>query len=136
MTDEKPKTHHPFNIIHHRNDPNKAEFEGVPITRQKELYAGEWGLVRCTPYDNHFIFQIPDSRIRPGIWEHFCTCGSLAVIANPHDNKTKIFVCYFYHSRLLESGHGYHQTTVINKGDFPDIAGQTIELSEPPKWPI
>lgn len=132
MTDEKPN---PFNIIQHRGEPNKAEFEGVIVIRQKELYADEWGFVPCTPYDNHFIFKIPDSRMRYGMWETLCTCGSPAVIANPHDDKTKIFVCYFYHSRLLESGHGYHQTTVINKDDFP--AGQTIELSEePPKWLI
>lgn len=133
MTNEKPN---PFTIIKHAGEPNKAEFEGVTIIRKAELYADQWGLVRCTPYDNHFIFKIPDSRLGVGMWETFCTCGSPAVIVNPYNEKTKIFVCYFYHSRLLENGHGYHQTTVINKGDFPNIAGQTIELSEPPKWLI
>lgn len=119
MTDEKPN---PFNIIQHRGEPNKAEFEGVIVTRQKELYADEWGLIPCAPYDNHFIFEIPDSRIRPGMWEHFCTCGSHAVIAI----KENMFVCFFYHSRLLEDGHGYHQTAVVDKKDFESIAGETL----------
>ncbi len=128
MTDEKPN---PFILIKHAGEPNQAEFEGVTVTRKEKLYADEWGIIPCTHYDNHFIFEIPKSRIRAGMWEHFCTCGSHAVIVIP-DN---IFVCFFYHSRLLEDGHGYHQTTVINKDDFP--AGQTIELSEePPKWLI
>lgn len=134
MSDEKPN---PFNLIKHAGEPNRATFEGVTVTRQEKLYADEWGMVPCTPYDNHFIFEIPGSRLRLGMWEHFCTCGSPAVIANPHSDKTKIFVCHFYHGRLLEDGYGYHQTTVINKDSFEKVAGQTIELPEDTKkWLI
>jgi hypothetical protein len=129
MIDENPN---PFNIIKHRGEPNKAEFEGVTVIRQPSLDADEWGLIPCAPYDNHFIFAVPESRIRPGMWEHFCTCGSHAVIAIPEN----MFVCYFYHSRLHEEGHGYHQTTVINKNDFENVAGQTIELPKGKKWLI
>lgn len=130
MSDETPN---PFNIIKVRGEPNRATFEGVTVTRQAAIWAGEWGLVSCTPYDNHFIFQVPASRIRAGMWEHWCTCGSQAVITTP-EGAARMWVCYFYHSRLLETGHGYHQTAVINKDDFGKVAGQTIELPKKDKW--
>jgi hypothetical protein len=132
MTDEKPN---PFNIIKHAGEPNKADFEGVTVTRQEKLDAGEWGLISCTPYDNHFIFKVPDSRLRPGMWEHWCTCGSMASIVPPFGNSS-MWTCNFYHGRFLETGHGYHQTTVINKDDFENIAGKTIELPKGKKWLI
>ncbi len=129
MTNEKPN---PFILIKHAGEPNEAEFEGVIVRRKEKLYADEWGLIPCTPYDNHFIFEVPKSRIRAGMWEHFCTCGSHAVIALP----ANIFVCFFYHSRLIEDGHGYHQTAVVNKKDFESIAGETLPEPKPPKWLI
>jgi len=128
MTNEKLN---PFTIIKHAGEPNKADFEGVTVTRQERLDAGEWGMISCTPYDNHFIFKVPDSRLRPGMWEHFCTCGSHAVIAT----KINMFVCFFYHSRLHEEGHGYHQTTVVNKKDFHNVAGKTL-TPKGKKWLI
>ena len=133
MTEEKPN---PFNIIQHRGEPNKAEFEGVTITRQDALYAGEWGMIPCTPYDNHFIFALPHPWNKMEGWQHFCTCGSIASIIPPY-GKDRMWRCNFYYSRLLETGHGYHQTTVINKDDFEDIAGKTIKLPEEgKKWLI
>ena len=129
MIEEKPN---PFTIIQHRGEPNKAEFEGVTVTRQKKLDAGDFGLIPCMPYDNHFIFEVPKNRIRVGMWEHFCTCGSHAVIAIP-DN---MFVCFFYHSRLHEDGYGYHQTAVINKKDFESIAGETLPKPKGKQWLI
>jgi len=110
MSDDTPN---PFNIIRYRGDPQKAEFEGVPIVRQESLFIEEWGgLVRCAPYDNHFVFEVPKARKRVGISEYMCTCGAAAVVAKPEDAATRIFVCFFH------ATYGYHSTGVINKKDF------------------
>jgi hypothetical protein len=130
MSDEKPN---PFNIIRYRGQANKATFEGVEIRREEAIYAGQWGMVRCAPYDEHFVFQIPPSRLKYGRWETFCTCGSMAGIVG-FAGEGKMLVCLFYHGQMLEDGHGYHQTTIINKKDFKNIAGQTIELPKGKKW--
>lgn len=126
MSNEKPN---PFILIKHVGEPNKAEFRGVAVVRKNALYTDISGLIPCTPYDNHFIFEVPENHIGPA---HMCTCGSEAVIAFP----LNMYVCMFYHSRLAESGHGYHQTAVVNKDSFETVAGQTIELPEVPKWLI
>lgn len=127
MSDEKPN---PFTLIKHAGEPNKAEFEGIPITRQEKLFIREWkALVRCTPYDNHFIFEIPDSRKRMGVSEYMCTCGSYAVVANPENQRIRIFVCMFH------AEFGYHQTAVVNKKDFENIAGETLTPKRK-KWLI
>jgi hypothetical protein len=127
MNEKKPN---PFILIKHAGDPNKAEFEGVTVTRQERLFIHEWGgLVRCTPYDNHFIFEVPQARKRMGMSEYMCTCGSYAVVANPEDDRARMFVCMFH------SENGYHQTAVINKKDFENIAGETL-TSKGKKWLI
>lgn len=127
MTEEKPN---PFNIIKHRGEPNKAEFEGIPITRQDKLFIDEWGaLISCAHYDNHFIFEIPTKRKRIGISEYMCTCGSAAVVANPENAMARMFVCLFH----IE--FGYHQTSVVNKRGFESIAGQTL-APKAKKWLI
>jgi hypothetical protein len=128
MSDEKPN---PFTIIQHRGEPNKAEFEGVTIMRQEKLYIHEWGgLVPCTPYDNHFIFEVPPSRKRMGMSEYMCTCGSYAVVANPEIERARMFVCMFH------SENGYHQTTIINKKDFENVAGETLTPPKGKQWLI
>lgn len=127
MTNEKPN---PFTLIKHAGEPNKAEFEGIPITRQEKLFIREWGVsVSCTRYDDHFIFEIPEARKRMGMSEYMCTCGSYAVIANPEIERARLFVCMFH----IENG--YHQTAVINKKDFENMADQTLTPKEK-KWLI
>lgn len=128
MSEENPN---PFILIKHVGEPNKAEFEGVTIMRQERLFIREWGaLVRCTPYDNHFIFEIPETRKRMGMSEYMCTCGSYAVVASPEDVKARMFICMFH------SEYGYHQTAAINKKDFSDIAGQTLAPPKGKQWLI
>jgi hypothetical protein len=47
MSDENPN---PFTLIKYAGEPNKATFEGVPITRKDRLFIDEWGaFVACTP---------------------------------------------------------------------------------------
>lgn len=133
MTEEKPN---PFTLIKHVGEPNKAEFEGVTVTRQEKLFIREWkALVRCTPYDNHFVFEIPHSRKKMGMSEYLCTCGSAAVVVKLENERERMFVCLFYHSRLIEDGHGYHQTAIVNKDSFDQIAGETLD-PKGKKWLI
>lgn len=128
MTDKTPN---PFTLIKHAGEPNKAKFEGVTITRQERLFIREWeALVSCTPYDNHFIFEIPETRKRMGMSEYMCTCGSFAVVASPEDVKGRMFICMFH------AEYGYHQTTVINKKDFENIAGETLAPKRGKQWLI
>jgi hypothetical protein len=128
MTDENPN---PFNIIQHRGEPNKAEFEGITVTREEKLFIREWGaLVSCTHYDDHFIFEIPEARKRIGMSEYMCTCGSYAVVANPEMERARLFVCMFH----IENG--YHQTAIVNKKDFKNIAGETLQTPKGKKWLI
>lgn len=128
MTDKNPN---PFTLIKHPGEPNKAEFEGVAITRQEKLFIREWeALVSCTHYDNHFVFEVPETRKRMGVSEYMCTCGSYAVIAHPEDIKARIFICMFH------GEFGYHQTTIVNKKDFENVAGETLPEPKAPKWLI
>lgn len=110
MTKEKPN---PFTIIRYRGEPQKAEFEGVPIAREDKLFVPEWGgLVSCAPYDDHFVFEVPPGRKRAGMSDYLCTCGSAAVVAKPETQTGRLFVCLFH------ATYGYHSTSVVNKKDF------------------
>lgn len=128
MTDENPN---PFNIIRHRGEPQRAEFEGVPIRRRERLFVPEWGaLIACAPYDDHFIFEVPPSRKRAGMSDYLCTCGAAAVVAKPETETKRLFVCLFH------ATYGYHATSVVNKEDFErkDLGG-TIDTTGK-KWLI
>jgi hypothetical protein len=65
-----------------------------------------------------------------GMSEYMCTCGSYAVVAHPEDERARIFICMFH------SEFGYHQTAVINKKDFDNIAGDTLPEPKGKKWLI
>jgi hypothetical protein len=119
-----------FNIIHHRGEPNTAEFEGVKISRQKALFIREWGrFIPCMPYDDHFIFEVPPMAKIMGMSEYMCTCGSAAVVATPETERGRMFVCLFH------ATYGAHQTSVVNKGDFEKATNLIIE-PRARKWPI
>ena len=89
----------PIKVIHFRGDLNKVKFDGKTWIRQEYIYMGEnFGLVKCTPYDDHFILYDPS---RMG-WTTFCTCGSPAVIIGYNDYKKdaspqgKLLACYLH----------------------------------------
>lgn len=128
MSDENPN---PFTLIKHRGEPNRATFEGVTVTRQEKLFIQEWGgLVRCAPYDNHFIFEVPQTRKKMGMSEYLCTCGSAAIVAHPEDTKRRMFVCHF------EALNGYHTTSIVNKDNFDQVAGETVKIPKVKRWLI
>jgi hypothetical protein len=128
MSKEKPN---PFTLIKHAGDPNRATFEGITVERQEKLFIYEWGgFVGCAPYDEHFIFEIPQVRKRPGLSEYLCTCGSAAIVIHPESPQKRLFCCQF------EALYGLHQTSVINKDDFEDIAEETLDPERSRKWLI
>lgn len=73
-----------IHMIRHRGMPNKAQLpDGTWVERQEGLFVPEkQGFIRCAPYDDHFIYEIPKHVLNfyPGpIYR--CTCGSLAIFA-------------------------------------------------------
>jgi len=89
-----------FNIITHRGDAKKTKtLKGEPVKREEKLFVPEWGaFVKCTPYDNHFIYYTNS----PNQSAYMCTCGSAAAVAPP--NSTGMFVC------LHHATYGVHAT--------------------------
>lgn len=101
-----------FNIIKHRGDPQSAEtIWGDKITRQEQLFVQNLtvgqqtytGFVPCIPYDNHFVYEVPDRPETAGSPSYMCTCGSYAVILIPDSYEDDMsrhglqFGCYFRH---------------------------------------
>jgi len=66
----------PPNIIHHRGELNEVTFEGKKFKRVEYIFMRDYGMVKCAPYDDHFILYDP-SHLG---WTTFCTCGAPAVI--------------------------------------------------------
>jgi len=97
----------PINVIHFRGDLDKVKFNGKTWRRQESLYMGEnFGLVKCTPYDDHFILYDPDHLG----WTTFCTCGAPAVVIGYSAYKAdasaqgKMLACYA-HVHLTPGKH-------------------------------
>ena len=98
-------------VIKHRGDPKKAiTKQNVTVKRQEAIFTPEYGVVKCTPYSEHFVYENPDHT--PGSSSFLCTCGSVAVIANPYEDRQRLFVC------LNHATYGFHATSQVNKKDF------------------
>lgn len=109
-----------FNIIKHKGDPKKAMLpNGAVVHREKKIFIPEWeAFVNCAPYSNHFVYENPI----PGQSAYMCTCGSPAVITPP--GSKGMMVCLFH------ATYGFHTTSVVNKKDFPKMAGETVEVTQ------
>ena len=72
----------PVKILHFHGDLKSAETaDGHTVTRKDGIYVDqEYGVVKCAPYDNHFIFRDPEFEKHVGRWMLMCSCGSPAVI--------------------------------------------------------
>lgn len=91
-------------VIRHYGTLNWVEVEGQRIERQEKILMFDRGegatpvWVKCTPYDNHFIYKYTK---RKG-WTTFCTCGSPAVVVNYDAYKQygsqqgALLVCYWH----------------------------------------
>ena len=67
-----------FNIIRIRNSPTKVTLQNdVIVHKQESVFVPEYqGFVRCVPYDNHFVFEVPSDIKGPA---YLCSCGGIAV---------------------------------------------------------
>lgn len=63
-------------VVRHVGQLNWVEVNGERIERQEQIRMGEYGVVKCAPYDNHLVYRYTK---RKG-WTTFCSCGSPAVI--------------------------------------------------------
>lgn len=89
-------------------------WDGVVVERTDYIYTGENGLVKCAPYELHFIYEIKDVTKRG--WGLFCTCGSIAGVvglgaysklASPTSDG-KMLVCIHHTSTKNNTGTGEH----------------------------
>ena len=101
-----------FSVIRKWGDANNAEtLDGLKVERIEYLFFDdkiEARMVKCAPYDNHFIYE--DSSGKPNRWVQMCTCGSSAVCvgykgykrdASPTTSADstrpgEMFVCYLH----------------------------------------
>lgn len=90
MNLDDPNVPSQFNVIKTvrvYGDKRTARTEdGKTVRREDRLYFEGYGLVKCAPYDNHFIFDNKSRKV--GQWSPVCTCGSPAGIvgANVYAN--------------------------------------------------
>lgn len=113
-----------MDIIKHAGQVNQATLaDGTIVHRQPVLFVdsdGWYAMVECAPYDNHFIYENPDTR--KGAPGYMCTCGSPAVVTPP--DPRGLFVCLF---DLNHGLNGYHSTSLYNKKDIIEVAGKTLD---------
>lgn len=109
-----------YNIIHHKGEAKKTTLpDNTVVTRQEQFWIPEWNcFIRVAPYDNHFIYHIPDVAKQGSAYQ--CTCGSVAVVVPPGPGG--LMVCYF------DATYGFHQTTVINTRERDKYRGQKVEI--------
>jgi len=99
-------------IIRAHNTPNKVTLiDGTEIYRDpsEKIFVPEYGtFIKCAPYDNHFIFEVP-MRIKGPSW--LCSCGSPAYMvgmkAYSHlsSRKNAMIVCH-HHTTLNKHADG------------------------------
>jgi len=72
-------------------DKNSATtHDGIKVEKQDLIYAEGYGLVKCVPYELHFIFE--DKSKKKGRWAFMCTCGSIAGIISYNEVKNLMTV--------------------------------------------
>lgn len=49
--------------------------DGTVVERTELIFVEGYGLIRCAPYELHFIYELPKHIIG---WNLMCTCGSIA----------------------------------------------------------
>lgn len=68
-----------FATIKSFGDKNSAvTHDGIKVERMEFIYAEGYGVVKCAPYELHFVFE--DKSKKKGRWAYMCTCGSIAGI--------------------------------------------------------
>lgn len=63
-------------VVRSAGDLQKAKlWDETEVERSELLYVEGYGLIKCAPYELHFIYEAP--KTHKG-WGLFCTCGSIA----------------------------------------------------------
>jgi len=101
-------------IVRSVGDAKRATLhDGTVVERVEMIWVDGYGLVKCAPYELHFIYQLP--RHIPG-WGLMCTCGSIAGVvgynaytklASPTDTGM-IIVCVRHTTLKNNEGIGRH----------------------------
>lgn len=114
-----------FNINRRVGTPKKVVLEnGTVVERPEAIFVPDYGtLVKVAPYDDHFIYENPDTS--EGSSAYLCTCGNPAVIAPP--GPLGLFVCLFdLNTGLL----GHHATSLYNLKDWDKVKGQKLDMGK------
>lgn len=103
-----------YKVVRNVGDLQKAQlWDGTFVERQEYLYVEGSGLVKCAPYELHFIYETP--KTMKG-WGLYCTCGSIAGVvgmnaysklASPTDTG-KMIVCIRHTTLKNNIGLGQH----------------------------
>ena len=75
-----------FASIRSWGDKNSAiTKDGDRVERHDYIFAEGYNMVRCVPYELHFVYEDKSGKI--GRWGYMCTCGSIAGIISYNDVK-------------------------------------------------
>lgn len=67
-------------IVRNIGDATKAQLPtGEMVERKEHIWVDGQGLIKCAPYELHFIYELP-SQYKG--WGLYCTCGSIAGVVD------------------------------------------------------
>lgn len=110
----KHNSAYPKAVVRVIGDAKQATLvDGTVVHRKEEIYVDGFGLVKCAPYELHFIYELPK-----GIkgWGLMCTCGSIAGVvgygaysqlASP-TSTGQMLVCVRHTTLKNNTGIGQH----------------------------
>lgn len=114
MKTKKSPTYSNFSIVRHRSNWNTAQLpDGTTVTKAEKFLIPEMGgFIPCAPYDDHFLYEIPErlASLYPGSI-YRCTCGGAAIVVSYNgyfldaSPQGKMFVCTI-HSHLGKHATG------------------------------
>ena len=101
-------------IVRNQGDLKSAKlWDGTIVERQDYLFVDGQGLIKCAPYELHFIYSAP---VHHKGWGLFCSCGSIAGVvglnaysklASP-TSTGKMIVCIRHTTLKQNEGIGRH----------------------------
>ena len=104
----------PYSKVRSIGDLQQATlWDGTVVRRQEYIFVDGQGLVKCAPYELHFIYETPKEHKG---WGLMCTCGSIAGVvglnaysklAAPTDTG-KLIVCVRHTTLKNNEGIGRH----------------------------
>jgi len=104
----------PYSVVRSIGDAQTATlWDDTVVKRQEYIFVVGEGLIRCAPYELHFIYETP--KTHKG-WGLYCTCGSIAGVvglnaysklASPTDTG-KMIVCIRHTTLKQNEGIGRH----------------------------